>query len=87
MSCLLHYLIQYLNYLTEIKRIKTFQQAALKHAWGPTAQPTSAGQKKKIRMTLSKLQGGEDGDSRGPLLDLLVHDDQVYLLDEDSNGQ
>lgn len=85
MSTLLHYLIQLVTAYNERQKMKVFQQSALLQAYG-TAKPTSNGSSKRMRMSLSRLHGDEK-DNKGPMIDLLVVDDKVFLLDEDSNGQ
>ncbi|KAJ7638894.1 DnaJ domain-containing protein [Roridomyces roridus] len=65
-----HYIIQRINYRTDIERIDRFVKAAQQAAWGPKLVPIEG--QRKVRVNISE----------GRTVDMVVDAKNVYILDD-----
>ncbi|KAJ7781150.1 DnaJ domain-containing protein [Mycena metata] len=70
-----HYVVQHINYRSDLQRIHRFVKEAQLAAWGPKLIPVEGQRKVKVNVS------GADEDSRKRWLDMVVDAKNVYILD------
>ncbi|KAF8165267.1 DnaJ domain-containing protein [Crassisporium funariophilum] len=74
----LQYLVQRINYTKDLKRIENIVTKAKAAAWGPKLVPINGQRKVRVSLGDTREEGGYGGTK---WLDMVVEDNQVYLLD------
>jgi len=70
-----HYIVQHLNFRTDLERIDRFVKEAQLAAWGPKLVPIEGQRKVKVNLA------GSQRANEGRLIDMIVDAKNVYILD------
>ncbi|KAJ7665534.1 DnaJ domain-containing protein, partial [Mycena rosella] len=70
-----HYIVQHINYKTDLERIERFVKDAQLAAWGPKLIPIEGQRKVKVNLA------GAQRTSEGRWIDMIVDTKNVYILD------
>lgn len=81
----LQYLVQTLNYRRDLMRIELAIQDARLAAWGPKMEPLQGKRKVKVNLGGGARQDGAGNIVPGKMLDMVVEQDNVFILDSSGN--
>ncbi|KAG1833349.1 DnaJ-domain-containing protein [Suillus variegatus] len=81
----LQYLVQTLNYKRDLMRIELAIQDARLAAWGPKMEPLQGKRKVKVNLGGGARQDGAGNIVPGKMLDMVVEQDNVFILDPSGN--
>jgi len=81
----LQYVVQKLNYKSDLARINMFTTRARLAAWGPKMNPLDGRRKVKVNMarTTETTEDGEEYVTPGKIIEMVVDGPQVYILEAD----
>jgi len=78
----LQYMVQKMNYNSDMKRIQDFVKRAQEKAWGPSLVPLEG--RRKVRVPVGKSRYDSEGELvQGKMLEMVVDPGAVYILDAD----
>ncbi|KAG2116108.1 DnaJ-domain-containing protein [Suillus discolor] len=77
----LQYLVQTLNYKRDLMRIELAIRDARLAAWGPKMEPLQGKRKVKVNLGGGPRQDGDGNIIPGKMLDMVVEQDNVFILD------
>ncbi|KAG2056351.1 DnaJ-domain-containing protein [Suillus hirtellus] len=81
----LQYLVQTLNYKRDLMRIELAIRDARLAAWGPKMEPLQGKRKVKVNLGGGARQDGAGNIVPGKMLDMVVEQDNVFILDPSGN--
>lgn len=77
----LQYLVQTLNYKRDLRRVELAIRDARLAAWGPKMEPLQGKRKVKVNLGGGPRQGEDGNVVAGKMLDMVVDQDNVFILD------